>query len=40
MFFLISLLVHGDDHSSLPIFWCPSRTSYHLTDVSQPKNSV
>ena len=35
----VPLLFYGDDHPSLPIFPCPSRTSDHLTHTSQPKNS-
>jgi len=34
-----TLLVYGDDHPSLSIFRCPSRTPGHLTHVTQRKNS-
>jgi len=34
----ISLLVYGDNHPSLPMFLCPSRTLEHLTHMIQPKN--
>jgi len=34
----VSLLVHGDDHPSWPIFRRPSRTPGRLKNTSQPKN--
>ena len=35
----VSFFVHRDDHPSLPIFRCFSRTPDHLTHTSQRKNS-
>ena len=38
-FTLVSHVVYGHDHTTLPIFWCPPKTSSYLRSTSQPKNS-